>query len=118
MYTIGFASAIATTVSYCDRTPILLDPALLKFLRLRVPCKVQLISKELELDAYEVPVPKNWYFVELMVLDNKRATIEQIVTSTPEYQGYEVVDPQELSGLYTKEEMGQADSETGNVISC
>ena len=50
------------------------------------------MSEELELDAYEVPVPKDCKVIELMVLDNSRETIEQIVSSTPEYQGYTVVD--------------------------
>lgn len=86
------SAAIATSTPYCERTPVLVDPLLLKFLRLGVHCKVQLMSKELELDAYEMPVPKDWKLIELLVLDDSRATIEQIVASTPEYFGYKVVD--------------------------
>lgn len=82
----------ATTTHLCDRTAILLDPALLKFLRQGVRCKVQLMSEKLELDAYQVPVPKDWKVIELIVLDESRAAIERIVASTPEYQGFKVVD--------------------------
>lgn len=84
--------AIATNSSQGDRTPYLLDPALLKFLHLGVHCQVQLATKELELDAYDVPVPKDWKVVDLVVLDHNRQTIEQIVTSTPEYVDYKVID--------------------------
>ena len=90
-YTVASA-VIATSTCYCDRAPVLVDPKLLKFLSLGVLCKVQLMSEELELDAYEVPVPKDCKVIELMVLDNSRETIEQIIASTPEYQGYRVTD--------------------------
>ncbi len=83
---------IATTTRECDRTAILLDPALLKFLHQGVRCKVQLISEKLELDANDVSVPKDWKVIKLMVLDHSRTIIEQIVASAPEYKGYKVVD--------------------------
>jgi len=85
-------AAIATSRSNCNGTPVLLDPARLKFLHLGVRCQVQIISQELELDTNEVPTPKDCLVIELMVLDDSRATIEQIVTSIPEYQSYKVVD--------------------------
>lgn len=85
-------SAIATTTQECVRTPVLVDPELLKFLSLGVLCKVQLVSEELELDANDVPVPKDWKIIELLVLDDSKQTIAQIVASTPEYVGYKVVD--------------------------
>ena len=84
--------AIATSSSPNDRTPVLVDPLLLKFLSLGVLCKVQLMSEELELDAYDMPVPKDCKVIELMVLDNSRSAIEQIIASTPEHQGYRVTD--------------------------
>ena len=84
--------AIATSSCYCFSAPVLVDPELLKFLQLGVLCKVQIISKELELDAYEMPVPKDWKVIELIVLDDSRETIEQIVAFAPEYQGYKVTD--------------------------
>lgn len=86
------SAAIATTTQECDRTPILLDPALLKFLRQGVRCKVQLMSEKLELDANDVPVPKDWKTISLIVLDESRAAIERIIASTREYQGFKVVD--------------------------
>ena len=50
------------------------------------------MTQELELDAYDVPVPKDWKIIELLVLDDSRACIEQIIASTPDYQGYKVTD--------------------------
>jgi len=85
-------AAIATSTSNCNRPLVLLDLALPKFLRSEVRCQVQIISEELELDASELPTPKNCPIIELMVLDASRATIEQIVASIPEYQSYKVVD--------------------------
>lgn len=85
--TTAFESS-ATSTSNCDRTPVLVDPRLLKFLNIGVLCKVQLVTQELELDAYDMPVPKDWKIIELVVLDDNRTTIEQIVASTPEHQGY------------------------------
>lgn len=82
----------ATTTSRCARKACLVDPLLLKFLSLGVLCKVQLVSEELELDANEVLVPKDWKVIKLLVKDDSTATIEQIVASTPEYQGYRVID--------------------------
>ena len=90
-YTVASA-VIATSTCYCDRAPVLVDPLLLKFESLGVLCKVQLMSKELELDAYDVPVPKDCKLIELMVLDDSKETIEQIIASTPDYQGYKVTD--------------------------
>ena len=84
--------ARATTMSYCSSTPILLDPTLLKFLSQGVRCKVQLVTEELELDAYDMPVPKDWKIIELVVLDDSKETIELLVASTPEYLGYRVTD--------------------------
>lgn len=86
------SAAIATSSDLNDRTPVLVDPALLKFFQLRVLCKVELTSEERELDFNEVPVPKDWKTIELMVLDDSRETIEQIIASTPEHQGYRVTD--------------------------
>ena len=88
----GLEPTIATIDSPNARTPVLVDPELLKFLRLGSLCKVQLVTEQLELDAYEMPVPQDWKVIELMVLDNSRETIEQIVASTPEYRGYKVAD--------------------------
>ncbi len=84
--------AIAIRHIYCDRTAVLLDPVLIKSLSRGIRCKVQLMSEELELDHNEVPVPKDWRVIELIVSDDSRETIEQIVASTPEYQGYRVTD--------------------------
>ena len=68
------SSATATADSPPDRTPVLVDPLKLKFLSLGVHCKVQLLSKELELDANDVPVPKDWKVIELIVLDDSHET--------------------------------------------
>lgn len=90
-YTISSAE-IVTDTSNCDRTPVLVDPKLLKLLNFGVLCKVQLVSEELKLDAYEMLVPKDWKIIKLMVLDECRETIEQIVASNPDCVGYTVVD--------------------------
>jgi hypothetical protein len=71
---------------------VLVDLELLKFLGLGVHCQVQLVSEELELDACEMPVPKDYPIIELIVLEDSRATIEQMIASIPEYQGYKVFD--------------------------
>lgn len=92
MYGIQYSGAIATSSCYCSSPPVLVDPELLRFLNVGVLCKVQLVTEELELDAYDMPVPKDWKVIELMVLDNSRETIEQIVASNPDYVGYKVVD--------------------------
>lgn len=63
---------IATTTALCDRTEVLLDPALIKFLQMGSLCKVQQNRKELELDANEVPVPKDWKMIKLRVKDDSR----------------------------------------------
>lgn len=77
MYTIGFASAIATTVSYCDRTLILLNSAPLKFLRLGVRCQVQLISNALAWGQSELPKMTQeelqQEFLALPAVDGKKA---------------------------------------------
>lgn len=86
------SSAIAIRTACCDRTPVLVDPLLLKFISVGVLCKVQLVTEELELDAYEMAVPKDWKIIELVVLDDSKETIELLVASTPEYQGYRVTD--------------------------
>ena len=86
------SSAIATSTSNCSSTPVLVDPLLLKLLNVGVLCKVQLVTEELELDAYDMPVPKDWKTIELMVLDDNRQAIELLVASTPDYVGYKVVD--------------------------
>lgn len=83
---------IATSRFNCDRPPVLVDPKLLKFLQLGVLCKVELVTEQLELDAYEMPVPQDWKTIELIVLNYSREAIEQIIASTPEYQGYRVTD--------------------------
>ena len=90
-YTIASA-ARATSRFNCDRAPVLVDPKLLKFLNVGVLCKVQLVTQELELDAYDMPVPKDWKIIELVVLDDSKETIELLVASTPEYLGYRVTD--------------------------
>ena len=84
--------AIAIRTACCDRPPVLVDPELLRFLNVGVLCKVQLVTEELELDAYEMPVPKDWKIIELLVKDDNRQAIELLVASTPEYQGYKVTD--------------------------
>ena len=86
------SSLIATSRFNCDRAPVLVDPKLLKFLNVGVLCKVQLVTQELELDAYDMPVPKDWKLIELIVLDDSRETIELLIASTPDYQGYKVTD--------------------------
>jgi hypothetical protein len=85
-------SQSATTTQQCARKAVLVDPELLKFLQIGVLCKVQLVSEELELDTNEVLVPKDWKVIKLLVKDDSKKTIEQIVASTPEFQGYKVVD--------------------------
>lgn len=92
MYISELSRAIAISQSSCDRTPVLVDPELLKFLNQGVLCKVAIASDELELDAFEVPVPKDWKILELLVLNDSKETIKQIVASMPEYQGYNLVD--------------------------
>lgn len=66
------SSEIATTTALCDRTGVLLDSALIKFLRLGGLCKVQLISKELELDANQISVPKDWKMIKWRVKNDSR----------------------------------------------
>jgi hypothetical protein len=63
---------IATTTQECDRYIVLLDAALIKFLRLGSLCKVQQNRKELELDANQVLVPKDWKMIKLRVKDDSR----------------------------------------------
>jgi hypothetical protein len=92
MYITESASLITTSQLKGDRTPILLDPMLIKYLSLGIRCKVRLVSEELELDANEMAVPKSWKTIELIVLEDSRETIEQIVASIPEYAGYRVDD--------------------------
>lgn len=91
-YIIESREAIATSTSNCNCAPVLLDLAYLKFLRLGVRCQIQIMSEELELDASELPIPKDCPIIELMVLDDSQANIEQIVASIPEYQSYKVVN--------------------------
>lgn len=70
-YTIS-SPKIATTTRVCDRYMVLLDAALIKFLRLGSLCKVQQNRKELELDANQVPVPKDWKMIKLRIKDDSR----------------------------------------------
>lgn len=101
------SSAIATTSVYCDllcftplwhRKTLLIDPELLKLLRLGILCKGKLVSKELKLDALDEPVAKDWKIIELMVGNDRPTIIEQIVISTPEHKGYLVVDRGQVIG--------------------
>ncbi len=94
MHSIATPKAIARKLDTCACTPVLIDPELLKHLRLGIEaafcggiippqiclCKVQLASNELELDAYGIPVPKDW------------KTITLIVAAIPKLEGYSIVD--------------------------
>jgi hypothetical protein len=92
--------AIATVTPNCvseaplleARTPILIDPELLKYLHSGIECKVQLASDELELDAYGVPVPKDWKTITLIAMDDKPETIRLLVAAIPELKGYTIID--------------------------
>lgn len=57
------SATMATSTSNCSSTPVLVDPELLKFSRLGSLCKVQMMSKELELDAYKLPIFRNWHLI-------------------------------------------------------
>lgn len=71
---------------------MLVDPALLKFLRLGIHCKVQLVSNEVKPDSLGIPIPVDYPVIDVLAMDDSRETIETVVKLDPKYKDYWVAD--------------------------
>lgn len=81
------ANAIATSPQL-----MLVDPQLLKFLRLGIHCKVQLVSNQVEPDSLGIPIPVDYPVIDVLAMDDSRETIESILKLDPKYKDYWVAD--------------------------
>ncbi|MDV2997544.1 MAG: hypothetical protein N4J56_007249 [Chroococcidiopsis sp. SAG 2025] len=85
-----FSHLIATSASKCDRSmqvELLTDPKIYEHKLVGYRYKVCLVSKELELDGWENPVPKDTKIIDIVVSEPTRSAIEQLVAATgrPDY---------------------------------
>jgi hypothetical protein len=88
------ALAIATSASNCDRSTriqLLSDPKIYEQKLVGYRFKATLVSKALELDGWENPVPKDTKIIDIVVTKPTRSAIEQLIAACEWLQGYELV---------------------------
>jgi len=77
--------AIATSACNCDRfiqVELLTDPKIYEQKLVGYRFKVTLVSKALELDGWENPVPKDTKIIDIVVTKPNRSAIEQLIAAT------------------------------------
>ncbi len=94
MYLTESPNAIATNTCICDRciqVELLTDSKIYEQKLVGYRFKVSLASKELELDGWENPVPKDTKIIDIVVTEPTRSAIEQLIVMTGWLAGYEIV---------------------------
>jgi hypothetical protein len=94
MYVTESSHAIATSASNCDHSiqvELLTAAEVYEQKLVGYRFKVSLASKELELDGWENPVPKNTKIIDIVVTKPTRSAIEQLIVVTGWLAGYEIV---------------------------
>jgi len=100
MYITEFPQAIATVTANCvsaaplkeAHQPLIVAAEVFEHIPHGLRYKVQLASDELELDAYGVPVPKDYQTIDVVVTENKASAIRQLVDAARWLKGWTIID--------------------------
>lgn len=90
MYGIRCLTAIATSVNYCDRAmPVLTASDAVGENAFRY--FAELANDELELDSNEVPVPKDYQTIDLLVASKSEKAIRELIATADWLKGYTLI---------------------------